>query len=963
MTNNDINNIFEAHPENEGVIRDLIDTLNDKNVEVSPFVGAGMSAPIFPLWGQALKEIMKTHLFSPESRKQIEEYLSEYKYEVAASEIEKALPGIRYKDALRRIFNSKKINEQVLKDMPVSMLPKLFTRTVFTTNFERVINKVYQCNTLITMKSSEDKKSEVLRSKEKLYIVKLHGDIEDGDIVFTNEEYNDCYGESFNTSYVSFLESLFASRAMLFLGCSLKEDRTFELLKRISEKGTYPHYAFLEIQDDLNSEAFLERQNILSNANIRCIWYPKGQHQLVKVFLQYLINNTLAACSGEGISNHIDSKIFSYYYSNQRDTLLGSKIVGIREDSKLKDILPQSYIDPTIQERNKGKMKFSEFIKQYSFKSGVALLSTPGMGKSTSLKAIIIKDYYKNFSNVLFYYLEAKDFIKQTDNIKETDDIFIHIIQNRFPELTLPNESRIVLLIDSCDELSLSNKQKFIANYKKCISLLGSDRVIWIGCRLDFYNRYYEKEFASTIDYKLHICEWDRSKSDALINSILAENGKTDKQITETKKKISAMESKNPASSFWRKNPFYLSLFLFCVADQDFTECARINIDNAYELYGLFYSKWLEKHNVKTVAKQNKVRDIHTRIALAIYTHKGESLKIKDILRIEDVSNICNKREIMDLLRMSPDINENDRKAENLKVDRFWHDSFGEFLIAADLVDFFKAPREQDVIDKKDSHLRNIVNYDVNIFIKEAFHTLSSEKAINICERLLSLYIQLKSREKDYSKERWNLLYYVGRLNASTSETKARLIQLQKNILLEALKYETDQRIKRTAIISLMNVYENKDVEIEDKIIEYVSTLTYESEADICNRSIQLVYCGDIGYDDKKNMSVEFGDLNNFTDDNKVSWSRTKKYILDRLGKDDKASLQYRLWDLKTLYLFFKSRNWELIEPEDYIIVSKTIIYDNIYSEKIQKLLAKQKSEILVEMEKNLGVKNIDKVI
>jgi len=949
MMDNNINTILDAHKENETVIKLLLDTLNQECYEISPFIGAGMSSPIYPLWNQALTEMTTKQHLSLNDQKEIAKYLATYQYESAASILKNAISGIRYKDALNRVFGPNLIKAETLKNMPIMMLPQLFNGTIFTTNFERVLNVVYSCKTQITMDSSERKKAEVLRNRGQLHIVKLHGDIDEGNIIFTNEEYNKYYGKNLDTPYVDYLRALFASKTMLFLGCSLKEDRTFSLLKKIASCNEYPHYALLELDDDPDSDAFFEREKILSDTNIRCIWYPKKQHQLVKVFLQHLIDNKNKISK----FNYINEPYIKYY-NVQKDKLLQTNIIGISENSKLKDVLPECYIDPTVRITGTEELPFSSFVAHYAFDGNVALLATPGMGKSTALKAIIINDYHKQFPNVLFYYLEAKDFISLAESMEISSDIFAHIIQSNFSQFISLDDMRIILLIDSCDELSSKYRKIFIEDIKKLDSLKNTKRMVWLGCRLDYYNRYYDKVFSTNMKYKINICEWTPEESDTFIESILDKNIKTKNQIVSIKKNISNLEHRNPNTSFWRKNPFYLSLFLFCLIDQNVNEQSRIKFDNAYELYGLFYSKWFERHNI--TKNQKKIRDSHTQIALSLYNQKGESFRLNELLPQDTIHALQKERAFLDLLRINLGMNERNNEIGNLRIDRFWHESFGEYLIAVDLVNFMQNPSTTKVINKEDSHLRNIVNYDVNSFIKEAFYSFSSETATDICSKFMALYFQLQIEAPEvYLKERWNLLYYIGRLNAKSHQSRERLLRIQKSVLLNALEYESDPRVKRTIIISLMNIYRKDEQTIENKIVEYLSTLTPNSEADVTNRSIQLVYCGDMGYDEDNNISVEFGDLNSFSDTNKISWTRTKQYMLNRLVKNDRTSLIYRLWDLRTLYLFFESRNWETLELKDYLIVCKTTIDDHaIFSERILKLLEEEKFKLIMLMKKKL---------
>lgn len=75
---------------------------------------------------------------------------------------------------------------------------------------------------------------------------------------------------------------------ILFLGCSLKGDRTIQLYKEIKKESKLYGYAF--VQKPTDEKEAQKRARELSNMLIHPIWYPKTdvKHESVKVLLRYI---------------------------------------------------------------------------------------------------------------------------------------------------------------------------------------------------------------------------------------------------------------------------------------------------------------------------------------------------------------------------------------------------------------------------------------------------------------------------------------------------------------------------------------------------------------------------------------------------------------------------------------------------------------------------------------------------
>ncbi|MCK4828541.1 SIR2 family protein, partial [bacterium] len=290
MSQNQSISTIENIEENGGNIRRLVEQLKTP-VGVIPFVGAGLSIPFgFPGWTDFL--LTQGRLAGIE--KKIKEHIEKGEYEEAAESLLNTLKNRAFQDYLEDAFGDHKLEGKKLKGA-ISLLPQLASGPVITTNFDHVLEKIFEFERVV-WGPKVDITTKALQQKGR-YLFKIHGDVIDRtDRVLTLTEYQKHYGNidpskiDHNLPLPNLLELIFKD-PVLFVGCSLNKDRTLDILKKVALKhGGIALYAIVEKPD--NEREFHQKVSHLSEHNIRPIWYPKGRHDLIEPFFAYLIEET-----------------------------------------------------------------------------------------------------------------------------------------------------------------------------------------------------------------------------------------------------------------------------------------------------------------------------------------------------------------------------------------------------------------------------------------------------------------------------------------------------------------------------------------------------------------------------------------------------------------------------------------------------------------------------------------------
>lgn len=244
------------------------------NGHAIPFVGAGLSAPTgMPTWGKFLRDTCKrTKGFKVAD---LEALLATGDFEGAATRIFGGMPPQLFNE---RFESSFKIQFSQNIEGAIRLLPTLFDSHVITTNFDEILETVFKDagqpfnEALYGTGISEFRK---VSSTGARCLLKLHGSYKTNQgRVLLKEEYDDFY-TSKNAGCQEF-SYLFRNGGMVFLGCSLAQDRTMALFKELadSDKNSPRNYALLyrPKKNKVN-----EREHFLTERNIFPIWYD-GDH-------------------------------------------------------------------------------------------------------------------------------------------------------------------------------------------------------------------------------------------------------------------------------------------------------------------------------------------------------------------------------------------------------------------------------------------------------------------------------------------------------------------------------------------------------------------------------------------------------------------------------------------------------------------------------------------------------------
>jgi predicted ATPase len=276
-------------PDNDVNLSDVADQMRS-GTGVIPFVGAGLSVPYkFPQWGAFIRDLAQRAGVLD----QVEAHLKTLEYEEAAELLQKRMHS-RFQDLVEHYFGDRILEGAEFRGA-VALVPHITTGPVITTNFDRLLEHVFEdAGYPFPVRVWHDKVHAVIRSvtRNRLTLLKLHGDWEfPSERVLTLSEYRKHYGNSrtkinFRLAIPQMLE-LLVTRPLLFLGCSLKQDRTGQIITQLAARmPTVRHYALLEYPE--TEASYAQRIDELARMNVRPVWYPQKQHEKIEQVLAYL---------------------------------------------------------------------------------------------------------------------------------------------------------------------------------------------------------------------------------------------------------------------------------------------------------------------------------------------------------------------------------------------------------------------------------------------------------------------------------------------------------------------------------------------------------------------------------------------------------------------------------------------------------------------------------------------------
>lgn len=312
MSNITFSEIMDFYPRhNKSVFEDL--KKNYQSGSLIPFVGAGLSVFCGYLgWQQVLKKLTE-FIFEENIKNEIDNMIESGELLQAAQTISDKYS--RTLIELCKIIDYDKIENCDPDDWYTSaayVLPYLFDKSiVMTTNFDRVLEEVYdRCHVKfgrIVSPHEPDILSQI-RQAAPHCLFKLHGDIgpdtyDIDKLVFTQKQYDAAYHS--DGPLMKELSLWFQNKRLLFLGCSLMQDKTMDVLQQVTKANPgLNHYAILACKP----EEIGQRSRELGEQGISAIYYPDNRHEAVRVILERLLEETDSG-KYEEMNRHVERHI------------------------------------------------------------------------------------------------------------------------------------------------------------------------------------------------------------------------------------------------------------------------------------------------------------------------------------------------------------------------------------------------------------------------------------------------------------------------------------------------------------------------------------------------------------------------------------------------------------------------------------------------------------------------------
>ncbi len=234
------------------------------------FIGSGMSKNVgLPDWGELIDELKKDLNTTEEDYLKIAQlYFLEFgEYE--------------YIKKVKSFFPSENI---VIKNTH-SLLVKLFPQNIITTNWDIVIEKAIENEMALYDVVRND--SELINTTSNRKLIKMHGDIEIGNIIFKEDDYLE-YSQKFPL-IENYVKSILSTNTVIFFGYSYNDINLKYITKWIqnSSKVRPPAYMFVFKEDKIQEKYF--KNHGVSVLNISDKYTFKDRDLQIEAFLNDIL--------------------------------------------------------------------------------------------------------------------------------------------------------------------------------------------------------------------------------------------------------------------------------------------------------------------------------------------------------------------------------------------------------------------------------------------------------------------------------------------------------------------------------------------------------------------------------------------------------------------------------------------------------------------------------------------------
>lgn len=273
---------------------ELIEKITHDNCVV--YVGAGLSMGAgLPNWQTLLENMIEwslNHGVSFNNKADLKKMIREEKYLKVANIIVKRMGNQRFGEFLVSVFRKPGLRPTEAH----LLLPKIPFVSVLTSNYDKLIESAYtiirQGESVAVFTHSNNRDLAAVLSSKEFHILKTHGSIDDIEtVVLSLEDYQKLMHS--NELYRIYLEQLFTSKTVLFIGFSLADPDLFSILDGLQvdlKKITPPHYALLEERTITKSEA----EELRETYNIHVLRYKasSSSHPEITEFLREITEKT-----------------------------------------------------------------------------------------------------------------------------------------------------------------------------------------------------------------------------------------------------------------------------------------------------------------------------------------------------------------------------------------------------------------------------------------------------------------------------------------------------------------------------------------------------------------------------------------------------------------------------------------------------------------------------------------------